>query len=1028
MLGTLKVRLYFLVCIITLPAVLMIFYQTTQERQQAIQLHAQQAVTIAQLLFSTQEKIIGDTEHYLEYLASIPEVQQPGSSACGQFLSKILKFNPTYINIGVPSANGDLLCNALPLEQDVNVFERPYFQQSLTQHAFAIGRYQLDRASGKTSINFSYPVVDLNDQLVGVVVAVVSLDAWSQWLAEYNLPVDAVVFVTDEQARIVANYPFDSKVHGRDPDNYNVNIEPSQHYQLVTEQVTGTDQVLRIFTHQTLYTKLDNKGVTVSVGIPIDSALNHINERFMTRILSFLACVLVVTLLAIKILNTSLIKPLEKLTQATFNLRLGIQPQGLNTQGAKEIRILEEHFLRMSSARLTAERVAKKRSSELDAVFSALPDLYFRVDTQEVIVDYRAANTNDLYVSPDVFVGNKISDVLPEEIGQLWQQKTAELRDKKEVVTWEYRLSILGDEQHFEARVNSISNSQDIIVVIRNISERKKDEESLKLAASVFSNSRECMVVTDHNGSIIDVNPAFTQVTGYQKHEVLGKNPSILASGIHGDEFYAKLWQCLSKDGRWEGEIYNKRKDGEVFPEWLSINAIYQADGSVSHFIALYRDITEQKKSTEIIWRQAHYDPLTNLPNRRTLSDHLNHQLSVAQRNQTLSAVLFIDIDDFKHINDSLGHDMGDLLLQRVAQRLRDNTRSQDMIARQGGDEFIVVMGDLSSISPVIRLAERLLTSFERPFLLKEETIFVSASVGLAFYPNDGETAAELLKKADQAMYAAKQAGKNCFRCFTQIMQDQAEQRIRLVRELRYALQDSQFELYYQPIVSLKTGKVAKAEALIRWNHPERGLVAPDEFIPLAEQTKLIIPIGEWVFNKSCQVLKTLQQRYGEDFRLSINVSPVQFADAECKLLKWPEYLSGNDIQPSSIVVEITEGLLMDNKGKSLSALLHFRDAGFQVSLDDFGTGYSSLAYIQEYDIDYLKIDRHFVQQLNGPADSAILCESIIVMAHKLGIEVIAEGVETLEQQQALADMGCDYVQGYLYSRPIPLAKFIQLT
>lgn len=399
MFGTLKSRLYILVCIIALPGVLTIFYQAVQERGEAIQAHTDQAIEIAQRLSYAQQKILYDTQAYLKHLATVPEIQQPSSPVCGEFLRSVLRLNSTYVNIGVPRADGELLCNALPLKTKVNVFDREYFQYSLTQHEFSIGTYQFDRAAQRTSVNFAYPVFNEGQKPVGVVVAVVSLDWWSQQLSDYNLPKGAVAFITDEKAKVVANFPVEVLLHGQGPEHYNVSIEPSKDYLLETETVLGSDQVSRIFTHQILYRKPNGKKVTVSVGIPIDSALKDENTQFIVTIFSFLIFLSMVTFLAIKILRISILNPLQQLTDATAKLERGIPADELNAQGAAELRVLGQHFKQMATARLDAEISARKRSSELDSVFNALPDLYFRIDRQDIIVDYRASTPDDLYVS-----------------------------------------------------------------------------------------------------------------------------------------------------------------------------------------------------------------------------------------------------------------------------------------------------------------------------------------------------------------------------------------------------------------------------------------------------------------------------------------------------------------------------------------------------------------------------------------------------------------------------------------------------
>lgn len=1028
MLSSLKAKLYTLVFLVALPGVITLTHNALNEREQVIERQKKQAINTARRLVATQKIIIQDTYHYLKHLSSVPEVQAPSHPACGAFLANILHLNTAYMNIGVPGVDGELICNALPLNRSVNVFDRAYFQYSLTQKSFAIGTYQRDRVTQKTSVNFSYPVFDNVNNVLGVAVAVVSLDWWSQQLSEYQLPEGSIAFISDEKSRVVANFPMDTSLHGRSTAHYKVNIPPELKYISATEIILGPDNISRIFTHQTLYQKDNGNNVTVSVGIPITPALAQANTDFITNLSVFALFLGLVTIFALKRLNISVLRPLTQLTNAIGKLEKGNFPKGIHMGGSEEFSILGHHFEQMANARLAAEEASNKRSHELDSIFNALPDLYFKLDNKGIILDYRTSSPEDLYVTPERFLGKTMSDILPSDVADLFVQKLASSLKGKTLSTWEYSLVMQGGIRFFEARANTIKHSNDVIIVIRNITIRKQNEQSLQLAASVFENSSECMTVTDIDGYVIDVNPAFTRVSGYERDEIIGQKTNKLASGQHDQSFYQALWSALKEQGRWEGEIYNKRKNGEIFPEWLSINSIYDKQNDTTLYVALYRDISEQKRAAELIWQQNHFDRLTNLPNRNSLIDHLDLEIKKAQYNQHTIAVLSLDLDQFKHINDTLGHDQGDALLKEVSKKLLSITREEDMIARQGGDEFIIVLSDLPDTGPAIRLADEIFTMLSSSIDINSEPVHVSASIGISFYPQDGKNTEELLKTSDQSMYAAKDAGRNRFHCFTQAMQDAVVQRMQLIKDLRVGIQDNQFQLMFQPIVTLATGELNKAEALIRWNHPINGTVSPVTFIPVAEDTRLITPIGNWVFDEGCRSIRALQNTFGENFQLSINVSPAQFSDNNSNLLQWISQLRQLGIKNTSIVLEITEGLLMNSSEESLSTLLNFRDAGIQVALDDFGTGYSSLSYIQEYDIDYLKIDREFVKNLPESQDSYVLCESIIVMAHKLGIKVIAEGIETEEQRQTLQRMGCDYGQGYLFSRPIPLGEFIQLS
>ncbi|MEQ1620916.1 MAG: EAL domain-containing protein [Methylococcales bacterium] len=563
-----------------------------------------------------------------------------------------------------------------------------------------------------------------------------------------------------------------------------------------------------------------------------------------------------------------------------------------------------------------------------------------------------------------------------------------------------------------------------IWLIIEDITERKRIEEDMQLASMIYMNSGEAMMVTDAKGVIININPAFTKLTGYHFDEMIGKTPRVLSSGLHDWIFYQAMWHKLNIEGNWQGEIWNKRKNGDLYAEWLTINTIYNDDGSPFRRVALFSDITDKKRADELIWAQANFDPLTGLPNRSMFGDRLNQEVKKAHRSGLSLALMFIDLDRFKEINDVLGHDMGDELLKEVAKRLSSCVRESDTVARLGGDEFTIILSELDDTISAERIAHDILLKLARPIQLGNEVLYISASIGITFYPTDATSIEELQKNADQAMYSAKHQGRNRFNYYTPSMREITQNRMKLSNDLRLALAENQFQIHYQPIINLTDGGICKAEALIRWLHPDLGLIGPDEFIAVAEDTGRIIDIGDWVFHEALKQAKNWRESYHPDFQVSINKSPVQFHNDEALYLGWIEQLDKLGLPGNSVVIEITESLLLDSKSIVNDKLLLFRDVGIQVAIDDFGTGYSSLAYLKLYDIDYLKIDQSFVKNLKPNSNDLVLCEAIIVMAHKLGMKVIAEGVETIEQRNLLIAAGCDYGQGYLFSRPIPAEQF----
>jgi diguanylate cyclase (GGDEF)-like protein/PAS domain S-box-containing protein len=551
-----------------------------------------------------------------------------------------------------------------------------------------------------------------------------------------------------------------------------------------------------------------------------------------------------------------------------------------------------------------------------------------------------------------------------------------------------------------------------------DITERKQAEAELRISASVYRTLTEGVLITDAENRILSVNPAFTRLTGYPAAEVMGQNPRVLKSGQHDAAFYRDLWATLLETGQWEGEITNRRKTGEPFQEWLSIHTVHDEQGQVLRSIGLFTDISEQKRIAAKIWKQANYDSLTGLPNRQLFQDRLDQEIERIRRTGRALAVLFIDLDQFKLVNDTLGHAAGDRLLVEAAQRILACVRGTDTVARLGGDEFTVVMSDLSSTERVGLAAQAILDGLAQPFALQGETIHLTASIGITLYPLDGAATPDIMKHADQAMYAAKALG-NRFHYFTPALQTAALARLQLIGELRAALAaGDQFRVYYQPIVDLTTGHIAKAEALVRWQHPTRGLVSPTEFIPVAEDCGLIGELGEWVFRAAAQWVLSRRQD-GVRFQVSVNKSPAQFVTGHTEHT-WPAWLEHLGLPGAAIVIEVTEGLLLSERPEVLDKLRQFDLAGMGLAIDDFGTGYSALAYLKKFAADYLKIDISFIRDLETNPDNQALCEAIIVMAHRLGIQVIAEGVETPAQRDWLLAAGCDFAQGYLFGRPAP--------
>jgi diguanylate cyclase (GGDEF)-like protein/PAS domain S-box-containing protein len=559
--------------------------------------------------------------------------------------------------------------------------------------------------------------------------------------------------------------------------------------------------------------------------------------------------------------------------------------------------------------------------------------------------------------------------------------------------------------------------------------ERKQAEEAIRKGELRFRTMFEAApmgiaLIDAATGQFRDINPRYLELAGRTLEQMKASKWMDLS---HPDDVEPELLQMASLNAH-HGSGYRLSKrllrpDGSVVWVDASIAAIETEAAQPLH-LCMIEDVTEKKETEALIWQQANFDALTQLPNRRMFHDRLAHDMLKSQRDGLRIAILFIDLDHFKEVNDTLGHQQGDVLLIDAARRISACVRKSDTVARLGGDEFTVILSELEDVERVESIAQNIINSLLQPFALGQEQAFVSASVGITLYPDDAHDIGDLLKHADQAMYAAKGAGRNRFSYFTPALQTAALNRMRLTNDLRGALKGNQLALYFQPIVHLQTGRIHKAEALIRWNHPQRGMVSPLEFIPLAEASGLIVDIGEWVFRESVQWVRRWRQEHHPLFQVSVNQSPLEFQREDGAYQGWLRQLQALELPGQSVVVEITEGLLLDASNAVTTKLLQLRDAGIQVALDDFGTGYSSLSYLKKFDIDYLKIDRSFTRNLAPDSSDMALSDAIIVMAHKLDLKVIAEGVETPEQRALLAAAGCDYGQGYLFARPMPAADF----
>ncbi|MCE5180806.1 MAG: PAS domain S-box protein [Betaproteobacteria bacterium] len=561
-----------------------------------------------------------------------------------------------------------------------------------------------------------------------------------------------------------------------------------------------------------------------------------------------------------------------------------------------------------------------------------------------------------------------------------------------------------------------------------DITERKKAEEALRVAAATFE-TNEAIMITDAEARIIRVNRAFEKITGYSEQEVIGKNPSILKSGRHEAHFYADMWQALLNEGTWSGEVWDRNKSGNIYPKQSTISAVKNAKGETTQYVSIFSDISERKKAEEDIRNLAFYDALTGLPNRRLLLDRLGLALSVSERNQQYGALLFLDLDKFKTLNDTLGHEYGDMLLIEVARRLKYCVREVDTVARLGGDEFVVLIENIcadsgSTLQNVAQIAEKIRAVLATPYQLKGNIHHSSPSIGACLFFGNHDSASELIKRADMAMYQAKDSGRNRVRFFDPHMQESVETRAALESDLRQAIADRQFQLYYQIQIDHDRRPVG-AEALIRWMHPKRGMVPPAEFIPIAEESSLILDIGHWVLDAACrQIAAWSHDEQTRHLALAINISGQEFKQPEF-VERVAAMIQKHNIDPTCLKLELTESVALENIDAVVAKMLALRETlGVTLSLDDFGTGYSSLSYLKRLPLDQIKIDQSFVRGSIADSNNAVMVKAIIDMAQNFGLNVIAEGVETEAQWSFLKENGCMVYQGYLFSQPVSLEEF----
>jgi len=684
-------------------------------------------------------------------------------------------------------------------------------------------------------------------------------------------------------------------------------------------------------------------------------------------------------------------------------------------------------------ARRRTEQKLLAKEGYQRAIFNATPDAMLISDMQGIISQVNQQAELLLGYKFGELIGQSIEVLVPEG----FRRRHPELHAKfvADPVTRPLRTGRTlqarrknGSSFDVDISVSPIKTEQGLFFAsaLRDITLHKQAEADLRVAAIAFE-SKEPMVITDAESIILQVNRAFTESTGYTKEEAVGQHISLLKSGYHDAAFYDEIWTCIEHDGTWQGEIWDRRKNGEIYPKWLIISVVRGDDGVITHYVGTHIDITERKAAEEQIKQLAFYDPLTQLPNRRLLQERLKHGIDVERRDGKQLALLMLDLDRFKAVNDSLGHLAGDELLQQVAARITTRLREVDMVARLGGDEFIVLLEDIAHPEDAARVAEEIIADLSKPFCVAQcEDIQIGVSIGISLYPQHGENIDILMDHADAALYQAKDQGRGCFAYFSEDLTLAARERIALESRLRRAIDQQELRVFYQPQVDIASGRIVGAEALVRWQDPVDGLIPPVRFIPIAEETGLILAIGEWVLRETCRQGRVWLDAGLPPVTLAVNVSSHQFRRSDiCGLVA--AVLNETGFPAKQLELEITETGLMENQDNATDILNCLRGHGIRLAIDDFGTGYSSLAYLKHFPLDMLKIDKSFIDDIPHLQDDMEIAATIIAMGHILGFKVLAEGVETPEQLAFLREKGCDMYQGYILSRPIPEQEFAEL-
>lgn len=947
---------------------------TVLDASERARIEQEQRVQVAQKLSEVRARFEGVLNSVLSSarglaaaLVANPEIKQDKLSG---MLAELMLHNPTIRNIAI--AEGTVIIQAYPREGNERIIGADYSRLPKQWPA-----YRRMMESGQAVV--AGPVMLIQDEL-GVIVRVPILDAQGGFLGSVALPIRLQQLLDD--AGLAAR---------RDSIGIALRTVPAAGY---AQEVFYGKPALFAAEPVVEEVVLPGGGAWELAGYPSAGWGKVTQSLLMLRATGIAICLLAGLM--------------------TFSLMRNMRLRQENEQRLSE-----------SESRLRQRNLALSATSQGVLVADGSKIITYANDAASRLTGY---SRNEL-------IGNSCSmlqgsETSPETVAEMRAMLNSEQAFNGEILNYRKDGTPFWNELSITPVFDAQQRLSQFVGVLRDVTERRQAEDALRIAAIVFE-AQEGMMVTDADTVIQRVNQSFTRITGYSAEEVIGKSPEFLKSGKHDAEFFRGMWGKIARDGYWQGEIWNRRKNGEIYLQWLTITAVASTQGAITHYVAGFFDITNIRDTEEKVRRLAFYDPLTLLPNRRLMIDRLSQALPASVRSNAYGAVLFIDLDDFKTLNDTRGHDVGDMLLVQVAQRLLGCVRETDTVSRFGGDEFVIMIENLglderTAAAQAELIGEKIRAELNQPYQLRDFEYHSSTSIGVCLFYGNELQIDELMKRADAAMYQSKRSGRNVLRFFDPAMQAVLEARIGMDADLRQALARQQLRLYYQMQVN-RSGQVIGAEALIRWEHPQRGLVSPVEFIGLAEETGLILSIGQWVLDTACAQLKAWEvQEHAQHLQLSVNVSARQFRQQDfVDLVR--RALESSGANPARLKLELTESIVLEDIAGSIAKMQEIKALGVSFSMDDFGTGYSSLAYLTQLPLDELKIDGSFVHNLGIKPTDAVIVQTIVAMADTLGIEVIAEGVETMAQQNFLGSIGCIFYQGYLYSKPVPLAEFERL-